>query len=417
MVKGIHVVIHIIHVPTATATIILLYIYLYIRIFRQFIYVTLERRIITMKIICNKSDIVKSTNIVMKAVSNKTTMPILESILIEAENGIIKMTGNDMEMGIETIVKGDIERDGKVLVEAKMFFEFIRKMPSDEIVIEKRDNIAIITSGKSEIKLSIKDADEFPSLPVIDKKDCISVSQFTLREMIRQTINSISTNESSKLMTGELFEIKDNVFKITSLDGYRISIRKVYLKDSYDDVKVVIPGKTLNEITKIISGGIEEEVNMYFTDKHVLFEFDDTVITSRLIEGDYIDIHKMISDDYETKVHLNRISLLEQLDSASPLITESEKKPIIFDITDKNMNLSANTSIGSLNSDMDIEKEGRDIMIGFNPHFLMDAVKAIDDETIDLYFTNQKAPCFIKDEDNSYKYVVLPVNFSTSDVE
>ena len=217
MVKGIHVVIHIIHVPTTTATIILLYIYLYVRIFRQFIYVTLERRIITMKIICNKSDIVKSTNIVMKAVSNKTTMPILESILIEAENGIIKMTGNDMEMGIETIVKGDIERDGKVLVEAKMFFEFIRKMPSDEIVIEKRDNIAIITSGKSEIKLSIKDEDEFPALPVIDKKDCISVSQFTLREMIRQTINSISTNESSKLMTGELFEIKDNVFKITSL--------------------------------------------------------------------------------------------------------------------------------------------------------------------------------------------------------
>lgn len=411
MVKGIHVVIHVIHIPTTTATIIL-YIYLYIRIFRQFIYVTLERRIITMKIICNKSDIVKSTNIVMKAVSNKTTMPILESILIEAENGIIKMTGNDMEMGIETIVKGDIERDGKVLVEAKMFFEFIRKMPSNEIVIEKRDNIAIITSGKSEIKLSIKDADEFPTLPVIDKKDCISVSQFTLREMIRQTINSISTNESSKLMTGELFEIKDNVFKITSLDGYRISIRKVYLKESYDDVKVVIPGKTLNEITKIISGGIEEEVNMYFTDKHVLFEFDDTIVLSRLIEGEYYRIDQMLSGDYETKIIINKSTLSGCLDRASLLITDSDKKPIVINIKDNNLNIEVNSTYGSLDENIDIEKEGPDIMIAFNPKFMLDALKVIDDEEISIYFINSKAPFFIRDDEGSYIYLIVPVKLN-----
>lgn len=412
MVKGIHVVIHVINVPTTTATVILLYIYLYIRIFRQFIYVTLERRIITMKIICNKSDIVKSTNIVMKAVSNKTTMPILESILIEAENGTIKMTGNDMEMGIETIVKGDIERYGKVLVEAKMFFEFIRKMPSDEIVIEKRDNIAIITSGKSEIKLSIKDADEFPALPVIDKKDCISVSQFTLREMIRQTINSISTNESSKLMTGELFEIKDNVFKITSLDGYRISIRKVYLKDSYDDVKVVIPGKTLNEITKIISGGIEEEVNMYFTDKHVLFEFDDTIVLSRLIEGEYYRIDQMLSGDYETKIIINKSTLSGCLDRASLLITDSDKKPIVINIKDNNLNIEVNSTYGSLDENIDIEKEGPDIMIAFNPKFMLDALKVIDDEEISIYFINSKAPFFIRDDEGSYIYLIVPVKLN-----
>ena len=270
-----------------------------------------------MKIVCNKSDLVKSTNIVMKAVSNKTTMPILESILIEAENDLIKMTGNDMEMGIETIVYGTINVTGAVLVEAKMFFEVIRKMPSDIITIETSENNIIITSDKSEIKLAMKNKDEFPALPDIEKQTKVTISQFTLREMIRKTIHSISTNESSKLMTGELFEINNEEFKITSLDGYRISIRKVNLKESYDPIKVVIPGKTLNEIIKIINGGIEDEVNIYFDQRHVLFEFDETIVLSRLIEGEYYRIDQMLSGDYETKVEVNKSELSGCIERAS----------------------------------------------------------------------------------------------------
>lgn len=365
-----------------------------------------------MKIICNKADLVKSTNIVMKAVSSKTTMPILESILIEVENDIIKMTGNDMEMGIETIVKGEIVNEGSVLVEAKMFFEFIRKMPSDEIVIENDDTNVILKSGKAEIKLSLRDKDEFPALPDIDKYNKITVSQFTLREMIRQTIHSISTNESSKLMTGELFEIKDNEFKITSLDGYRISIRKVFLKESYDPVKVVIPGKTLNEIIKIISGGIEEEVNIYFTDKHVLFEFDDTIVLSRLIEGEYYRIDQMLSGDYETKVLVNKSTIFGCIDRASLLIRDSEKKPIVLNVTDGNLNIDVNSSMGSLDENIDIVKEGPDIMIAFNPKFMMDALKVIDDDEIAIYFINSKAPFFIKNDDGSYIYLIVPVKLN-----
>lgn len=365
-----------------------------------------------MKIICNKSDLVKSTNIVMKAVSGKTTMPILESILIDVDNDTIKMTGNDMEMGIETIVKGEIVQEGSVLVEAKMFFEFIRKMPSDEIVIENDDVNVILTSGKAEIKLAVRDKDEFPALPDIDKDNKITVSQFTLREMIRQTIHSISTNESSKLMTGELFEIKDNEFKITSLDGYRISIRKVFLKESYETVKVVIPGKTLNEIIKIISGGIEEEVNIYFTDKHVLFEFDDTIVLSRLIEGEYYRIDQMLSGDYETKVVVNKATIFGCIDRASLLIRDSEKKPIVLNVTDGNLNIDVNSSMGSLDENIDIVKEGPDIMIAFNPKFMMDALKVIEDEEISIYFINSKAPFFIKNDDGSYIYLIVPVKLN-----
>lgn len=365
-----------------------------------------------MKIVCNKSDLVKSTNIVMKAVSTKTTMPILESILIEAENDVVKLTGNDMEMGIETIVPAIIDNEGSVLVDAKMFFEFIRKMPSDEIVITSDDTSVNFRSGKSEIKLSVKDKDEFPALTQIEKNNKITMSQFTLREMIRQTIISISTNESSKLMTGELFEIKDDEFKITSLDGYRISIRKVNLKESFNPVKVVIPGKTLNEIVKIINGGIDDEVNIYFDDKHVLFEFDDTIVLSRLIEGEYYKIDQMLSGDYETKISINKTELFGCIDRASLLIKDSEKKPIVLNITNGNINIEVNSSIGFMDENIDIIKDGPDIMIAFNPKFILDALRVIDDENIDIYFINSKAPFFIKNEDNSYVYLIVPVKLN-----
>ena len=356
-----------------------------------------------MKIICNKSDLVKSTNIVMKAVSTKTTMPILEAILIEAYNDSIKMTGNDMEMGIETLLNGVIEQEGTILVEAKMFFEFIRKMPSDDIVIESNDNQVIIKSGKSEVKLATKNKDEFPVLPEIIKSNRITLSQFTLREIIRQTIHSISNNETSKLMTGELFEINGDELKVTALDGFRISIRKV------TSFKVVIPGKTLNEITKIINGGIEDEMNIYFDEKHVLFEFDETIVMSRLIEGEYYRIDQMLSGDYETKVVINKSELFGCLDRASLLIRDSEKKPIVLNIADGNLKLEVNSSLGTIDEDIEIIKDGPDIMIAFNPKFIMDVLKVIDDENISIHFINSKAPFFIKNDEGSYMYIIVPV--------
>lgn len=362
-----------------------------------------------MKISCNKSDLVKSTNIVMKAVSTKTTMPILEAILIEAYNDSIKMTGNDMEMGIETLLNGVVEKEGAILVEAKMFFEFIRKMPSDNILIESNDNQVIIKSGKSEVKLATKNKDEFPVLPEIIKSNRITLSQFTLREIIRQTIHSISTNETSKLMTGELFEINGDELKVTALDGFRISIRKVTLKDSYPSFKVVIPGKTLNEITKIINGGIEDEMNIYFDEKHVLFEFDETIVMSRLIEGEYYRIDQMLSGDYETKVVINKSELFGCLDRASLLIRDSEKKPIVLNIEEGNLKLEVNSSFGTIDEDIEIIKDGPDIMIAFNPKFIMDVLKVIDDENISIHFINSKAPFFIKNDEGSYMYIIVPV--------
>lgn len=215
-------------------------------------------------------------------------------------------------------------------------------------------------------------------------------------------------------MTGEMFEINENQMKVVSLDGHRISIRNIELKNNYDHKKVVVPGKTLQEISKIIPGGVEDDVLIYLTNNHIVFDFDTTTVVSRLIEGEYFKIDQMLSSDYETKVKVNKRELLDCIDRSTLLVKEGDKKPIIMNITDGSMELRINSFIGSMDEQIDIEKEGKDILIGFNPKFFIDALRVIDEEEVSLYMVNPKAPCFIKDDDGKFIYLILPVNFNTA---
>ena len=192
-----------------------------------------------MKIICNKSDLLSGITIVQKAVPAKTTMTILQCILIDATAGEIKLTGNDMELGIETVIKGEIEHRGIIAIDAKIFSDIIRKLPDNEVTIETDENyVARITCEKANFTIAGKSGEDFAYLPLIEKEESLTISQFTLKEMIRQTIFSIASNETNKLMTGELFEIKNNYLKIVSLDGHRIAIRRMELKKDYTIVMV-----------------------------------------------------------------------------------------------------------------------------------------------------------------------------------
>ena len=366
-----------------------------------------------MKIICSKAELLQGVNTVLKAVPAKTTMPILECILIDTTDRQIKLTANDMELGIETKIKGDILDKGKIALEAKLFSEIVRKLPDSEVSIQTDDSYrALIKCEKAKFNIAGKSGEDFSYLPEIEKTQMISLSQFSLKEIIRQTIFSIADNENNRLMTGELFEINGNELKVVSLDGHRISIRKIELKETYNPVKVVVPGKTLNEISKILTGGIEDNVRIFITGRHIMFEFDDTVVVSRLIEGEYFRIEQMLSSDYETKISMNKKELQSCIERASLLVKEGDKKPIIMNIMDESMELKINSFIGSMNEDIDIVKTGKDLMIGFNPKFILDALRVIDDENIDIYMINPKAPCFIRDEEQKYIYLILPVNFN-----
>ena len=368
-----------------------------------------------MKFICSKSELLNGLSVVSKAVPSKTTMTILECILVDCTQGAIKLTANDMELGIETTVAGMIEEPGVIALDAKIFLEIVRKLPDNNITITSDNNFqTVITCEKAKFNISGKSGEDFSYLPDIERNDSIVVSQFTLKEVIRQTIFSIADNDNNRLMTGELFEINGDELKVVSLDGHRISIRKIQLKNSYNPKKVVIPGKTLNEISKILSGETDRDVSIFFTDNHVVFEFDSTTVVSRLIEGEYFRINQMLSSDYETKVTINKKEFLSCIDRATLLVKEGEKKPIIINITDGSMELKINSAIGSMNEQIDIEKAGKDLMIGFNPRFLIDALRVIDDEQITIYLVNPKAPCFIRNDENSYIYLILPVNFTAA---
>ena len=367
-----------------------------------------------MKLVCSKSNLLNGVQIVSKAVSNKTTMSILECVMIDATKGSITLTANDMDLGIETIIEGDIIEKGAIALDAKIFLEIVRKLPDSNITIETDSSFkTIITCEKAKFNIIGKSGEDFSYLPVVEKNDSIIISQFTLKEVVRQTIFSISDNDNNKLMTGELFEINDDELKVVSLDGHRISIRKIQLKNRYSPKKVIVPGKTLNEVSKILPGGADNDVIISFTDKHIVFEFGNTTVVSRLIEGEYFRIDQMLSNDYETKVKINKKEFLNCIDRATLLVKEGDKKPIIINILDGTMELKINSILGSMNEDIDIEKQGKDLMIGFNPKFLIDALRVIDDEDVDLYMVNPKAPCFIKNQEESYIYLILPVNFTT----
>lgn len=365
-----------------------------------------------MKLLFNKSDLLTGVNIALKAVPSKTTMSVLECIMIEADDEI-KFTTNDNDLGIETKVTGQIIEQGAVAINAKIFSDIVRKLPDNEIKLEVDDNYKVtIICESSKFDIIGKRGEDFPSLPTIEKNKSIYISQLTLKDTIKQTIFCVSETEHNKLMSGELFEVEGSNLKVVALDRFRIAIRNVELKDTFEKMKAIVPGKTLNEISKILTGGIDDEVVIYFTDNHIMFEFDSTIVVSRLIEGEYFKISQMLSSDYETKVVVNKKELLDSIDRSTLLIKEGDNKPIIIEIGKEFINLKMNSFIGSMNEVIRVNKEGKDLSIGFNPKFLIDTLRVIDDEEVNLYMVNSKNPCFIRDENNKYIYLILPVAFN-----
>ncbi len=366
-----------------------------------------------MKLEFEKSELVKGVSIVQKAVSVRTTMNILECILIDASASSVLFTGNDLDLGIQTKVEGEIIEKGRVAVDAKLFSEYVKKLPDGKITIESTpEDLCIISYGNNRCEIQGMSADEFSYIPEVEKVNSITLSQFELKEIINQTIFSLALNDINPMMTGELFELKENVLRIIALDSHRIAMRKVTIDDKDDGVYAIIPGKSLKEIAGILSADTEDKVDIYFTEKHVLFEFDNTKVVSRLLEGTYFNVNQMFSTDSETRIKVDRTSLIDSIERTMIFIKETDKRPVIFDITDGSLRLFVNSTRGRGEENIEIEKEGGDLKIGFNPKFLTDALKVIDDEYITLSFVNSKSPCFIKDEEDTYLYLILPVNFT-----
>lgn len=367
-----------------------------------------------MYIVCQKDELLAGVNTVLKAVSTRTTLPILQCIFLDAHEEEFKMIGNDLELGIESSLRATVEKSGSVAIDARIFSEIVKKLPNSDVHIKVDEHqLMTITCEKSEFNIPGQPATEFIQLPQVTKKRPLLISQSVLKDMIHQTIFSIAIEEIRPILTGELFEIKNNCLNIVSVDGYRVSIRQKELADAFDDVSVVIPGKTLSEIQKILGSDEESEVAIYFTDKHILFEMNNSIIVSRLLEGDFPKYDQIFSSDYETLIKVDRKSMLSSIERAALIARESKKSPIKFKIDGNTLAISSNTDLGKVHEEMDIHREGNELEIAFNPRYLIDALKVIEDEEIQLTFTTSLNPCIIKDPvKEAYKYLILPIRLN-----
>lgn len=367
-----------------------------------------------MKFICEKEKILKGINSVINGVASKTTMPILEGILIQTNDNELKLTSYDLEIGIEYILEAKVIEQGNTVVNATMFSEIIRKLPSKEIKITVNENSLLeIECEGSLYKLATMNPDEFPELPKINVDNSIEVEQTILKNMIRKTIFAVSTEENRPIFTGCLFEVKDNVLNVVAVDGYRLAIKSNVLNEKSAEFSSVIPGKTLNEVNKIISDSFDS-VKIGISRNQALFEMENCKIVTRLLDGEFLKYSNAIPKDWETRIRVNKSNIqdcFERISLISSSSIEKEKKyPVKIKIDIGNVIISCANQTGNAKEEIAVETEGKELEIGFNPKFFLDALKAIDDEEVFLEFGTNKSPCIIKPiENGDYIYMILPI--------
>ena len=282
-----------------------------------------------MKIVCYKDKILKAINSVVKAVASKTTMPILEGILIQTNDNEIKLTTYDLEIGIEYIMDCEVEEQGSTVVNAIMFSEIIRKLPDTEIKIYLDDNnLLVIECEGSLYKLATMDPTEFPELPRINVENSIQIEQNVLKNMIRRTIFAVSNEENRPIFTGCLFEVVNNKLNVVAVDGFRLAWRSSFLNVQANDFSAVIPGKTLNEVNKIISDSFEP-IKIGISKNQALFEMDNCKIVTRVLDGEFLNYANVIPKEWDTRIRVNKNilqSCFERISLISSSSVEKEKK-------------------------------------------------------------------------------------------
>ena len=339
-----------------------------------------------MKIVCYKDTLLKALNSVIKGVASKTTNPILEGILIQTNENQVKLTTYDMELGIEYIIDSDVKEQGSTVVNAIMFSEIIRKLPDSEIYITlNSNNLLEIECEGALYKLTTMNPDEFPELPKIEIENSIEVDQNVLKNMIRKTIFAVSSEESRPIFTGCLFEVESNKLSLVAVDGFRLALRSIYLSKQTNNFSAVIPGKTLNEVNKIISDSFEP-VKIGVAKNQALFEMDNCKVVTRILDGEFLNYKNVIPSNWETRVKVNKNSLqnsFERVSLISSSSVEKEKKyPVKVQVDIGKVVISCTNQTGDAKEELYVATEGKNLEAGFNPKYFLDSLKAIDDEDV-----------------------------------
>ena len=371
-----------------------------------------------MKFSCNQQNLAKALNIVSKAVTSRTTIPILKGILLKVNSdGTLTMSASDLDLGIEKTFKVENSQPGEIVVQAKLFGDIIRKLPNDTITVENIDENILIKCASSEFNIIGSSSDEFPKLSLEeDENSKIVFEREILKDMIRKTSFAASIDESRGVITGILVEINENSLNMIALDGFRMAVSRHEINNNRNE-KIIIPAKIFNEIAKIISEteSERETVDLYMSEKRAIFIIDDTKVFLRLLDGEFIKYQDILPKESHTRVVLNKNDFLESIERASLLAKVGKNNLIKLDIKENNIEITSKSEEGNVKENVIISKEGNDLVIGFNSKYLIDALKVIDDEEINIHFNSSVSPCLIKPlSGNEYEYLVLPVRITNN---
>lgn len=357
-----------------------------------------------------KSDLYKHISIAQKAISNRTTIQILENIKFEAKNDELILSSTDMELSIETRVKCNVQEEGSALIKASIIGNIVNKMPQDEITISVDGENVNIKAQNSVFDIQGQSPSEYPPLPEIDEQPLLTMKNSDLNMAIKETIFATSNDDTRLALTGVLFEVSDDQIRFVGLDGYRMAIRTLSANVD-EEVSSIVPKRAFNELTKIID---EEETDIIVVDGHIVFINNDTKMYSRLISKNYIDYKKLLNTSAETKVTVNRHDLIHSLERAQLLATGSAASLTKLTINDNTINISSNSEFGKLDENVFAKQEGQDIVIAFNTKYLLEGLKAIEDDEVSLHLNTALSPMNIypANEDDDYLYLVLPVRLS-----
>ena len=367
-----------------------------------------------MKFVCYKDKIIKALNSVVKGVASKTTMPILEGILIQTNDKEIKLTTYDLELGIEYTMECEVQEQGSTVVNATMFTEIIRKLPDSEIHISiNENNLLTIECEGALYKLATMNPDEFPELPKIEIENSINLEQSALKNMIRKTIFAVSTEENRPIFTGCLFEIKNNKLNVVAIDGFRLALRTINIPVPVNDFKAVIPAKTLNEVNKILTESFEP-ITIGVSKNQAVFEMENCKIVTRILDGEFLNYSSVIPTTWQTRIRVEKESLqnsFERISLISSSSIEKEKKyPVKVTIDIGKLTILCTNQTGDAKEEVYISTEGKNLEVGFNPKYFLDSLKAIEEEEIFVEFGTNVSPCLIKSvENNDYVYMILPI--------
>ncbi len=365
-----------------------------------------------MNFICNTSELSAACNNVQRAVSTKSSIPAVEGILIKAERNKLYLTGYDLELGISTCVEARVESEGSLIINAKVFCDILRLLPGDNITLESDERcVASISSGEARYLISGMPADEYPELPSVSGGLPIVIAQGILKDMVRQTIFAVATNDAKVVHTGIKFEISQKKIRLISIDGFRLAIRNENIEYDGEFQTFIVPAKTLSEIIKLTNddGGF---ISFGIGKRHIIFEVGDYKIVSRLLEGEFMNYNNAIPNGSTTTVNVNTRDFLDSIERASLIINDRNKSPIRcdFDIANNIITISSVAVLGTAKDRLSAKIVGNSVEIGFNNKYLIDALKASDTDEVKIELNGPIAPIMIKPlEGDSFLFVVLPV--------